>query len=228
MKTNELRLILDVPFSDTLGLDIYIPDADAHPGTRPLIVWVHGGGFRPGNDKSQSYIVAFSIEFAKRGYICVSPDYRVRENPRDDIKGTIADAVSDLDAALVWVRENADRYRIDRENVFLAGGSAGGMTAVTLCYTADKHLNGLINLWGSPAPELTESFTYPEKTPYFSVHGTADELVPYRNGTELLDRLKGHEIDAELMTIPGAPHTPMAHKDEIIARIQRFLDRNSR
>ncbi|TVQ24508.1 MAG: alpha/beta hydrolase [Spirochaetaceae bacterium] len=226
----ELKLIADISFSDTLGLDVYLPDAQAHPGARPLIMWVHGGGFRPGpgDDKSQSYIVTLSIEFAKRGYVCVSPDYRVRDKSSNDRAGMIADAVQDVDAALSWIRERTDEYGIDRHNTFLAGGSAGGITATILGYTSARQLNGLINLWGNPAPELTESFTYPERPPYFSVHGTADKLIPYENGPALLKNLHEHGIEAELLTIPDGPHTPMRHREEIIEGIQRFIDRHSR
>ncbi len=225
MSTDNIKRMTDIPFSDTLGLDVYLPDSSVHYGARPMIMWVHGGGFRPGNDKAQSYIVEFSTEFAKRDYVCVAPDYRLRDNPKDDMPGTIRDAVQDVDAALTWVREGADQFNIDPRTVYLAGGSAGGMTVVTLCYTRVCRLNGLINLWGSASPELTESFTFEERTPYFSVHGTADALVPYSNAPTLLQKLEAHGVDAELMTIPDAPHTPMVHKDEIIERIQLFLKR---
>ena len=225
MSTQELRLVLDVPFSDTLGLDVYVPDATAHRGLRPLIMWVHGGGFRPGNDKSQSYIVALATEFAKRGYVCVAPDYRLRDAPMDDLAGTIRDAVDDVALALQWVRDRADRYGADPSNVFLAGGSAGGMTVVTLCYTRETGLRGLINLWGSPAPEYTAGYSFPQKTPYFSVHGTADQLVPYRYGTALLERLRERGVEADLLEIRDGRHTPMDHQDQIVQAVQEFLDR---
>ena len=216
---------LDVPFSESLSLDLYVPDSEVFPGSRPLIVWVHGGGFMPGNDKSQSYVVALSVEFSRRGYVCASPDYRLRVDALDDIRGAVADASADVESALRWIREHADAYWIDPERVFLGGGSAGGMTVVTLCYTSSQNLLGLINLWGSPPPEMTEGYSIPQKTPYFSVHGTADELVPYANGTALLEFLRRHGVEADLFSIADAPHTPMAYQEQIVERVQAFLDR---
>ncbi len=43
--------------------------------------------------------------FARRGYVGVSIDYRVRENPRDDIEGTLSNALEDAMSGLNWLRE---------------------------------------------------------------------------------------------------------------------------
>jgi acetyl esterase/lipase len=71
--------------TEKLKLDIYSPDGDKMKN-RPVIVWIHGGGFRPGNDKTQSYIVEMANRFSRKGYVCLSIDYRVRENPRKALK----------------------------------------------------------------------------------------------------------------------------------------------
>src|SRR5471030_2121948 len=50
--------------SETLKLDVYQPAGDSERA-RPAVLWLHGGGLRPGSDKTQSYIVTMSTEFAK-------------------------------------------------------------------------------------------------------------------------------------------------------------------
>jgi len=62
---------------ELLKLDVYAPEADEMQN-RPVIVWIHGGGFRPGNDKTQSYIVEMANRFSRKGYVCLSVDYRLR------------------------------------------------------------------------------------------------------------------------------------------------------
>ncbi|MCA1760196.1 MAG: alpha/beta hydrolase, partial [Bacteroidales bacterium] len=76
--------------SENLKLDIYSPEEDIIQN-RPVIVWIHGGGFRPGNDKTQSYIVEMANRFARKGYVCLSIDYRLRDNPKEDPAVTISD-----------------------------------------------------------------------------------------------------------------------------------------
>src|SRR3954462_2197920 len=111
---------------EMLRLDVYLPVDDPRP-QRTTIVWFHGGGFRPGNDKRQVYIPLFANALAARGYIGVAPDYRLRADPRQDMAGTVRDAVTDGRLALDWVRAHAHEYRIDPLRMVLAGGSAGGM-----------------------------------------------------------------------------------------------------
>ena len=45
---------------------------------------MYGEGFAQRIDKSQSYIVEMTTRFAKRGYVCISINYRVCENPKDE------------------------------------------------------------------------------------------------------------------------------------------------
>lgn len=98
--------------NESLKLDIYSPEGDKLK-KRPVIVWIHGGGFRPGNDKTQSYIVEMANRFARKGYVCMSIDYRVKENPKESIESTIADAVADANKALVWLRKNRKSLNVD-------------------------------------------------------------------------------------------------------------------
>jgi len=101
---------------------------------RPVILWMHGGGLRKGNDKTQGYIVRVAHEFAQRGYVCVSIDYRVRNNPADDKQGTLTDAMEDAMKGLDWIWQNHEVLKIDKTRIIAGGGSAGGRRATNLCY----------------------------------------------------------------------------------------------
>ncbi len=215
---------------EDLRLDATLPAGDARQGRR-AILWIHGGGFRPGCDRRQSYVVRMADEFARRGYVCFSCDYRVRETPLEDLSGTVRDAVGDCRAALAWMRANAVSYGIDAERAVLGGGSAGGMTAVNLCALAAIRghavdlpaIAALVNLWGSPAASDLLAAPSAGFPPTITVHGTADALVPYGNSVALNETLQRRGVRHELVTIEGAPHTPVAHLESFSAAIARFL-----
>ena len=215
---------------EKLHLDIYTPENDTQTN-RPVILWIHGGGFRIGNDKSQGYIVKMATEFAKRGYVCISIDYRVRTNPRDDKTGTLTHALEDAMSGLNWIRGNSDDLKIDKSKIIVGGGSAGGMLAVNLCYKDqtvsekwDKRgIVGLVNLWGSPDESYTMFEIDRKDPPIIIVHGTSDELVPYNNSVFLINELKKTGIKNQLVTIEGAGHTPVARMNEFVKTIAEFL-----
>lgn len=215
---------------ETLRLDLYLP-ADDLATPRPVILWLHGGGFRPGNDKRQKYIVHLATEFAARGHVGVAADYRVRSDPEPEWPAAVRDALADARLALDWVRANAAIYRMDARRIALAGGSAGGMIVHNLCHAPaapmDATRDGIlaaISLWGPPRSEARLfASVNPRCPPTLFIHGTADALVPYHLSPELMAELRAVGVEADLLTFEGAPHTPVMHMDEIIAAISGFL-----
>jgi acetyl esterase/lipase len=215
---------------EKLLLDVYSPGGDTQT-RRPVILWMHGGGFRKGNDKSQGYIVRMANEFAQRGYVCVSIDYRVRNIPGDDKKGTLSDAMEDAMKGLEWIRNNHEVLKIDKNRIIAGGGSAGGRLATNLCYKDrsasqkwDKSgIVALVNLWGSPDESWTMFELDRNDPPTIIVHGTADELVPYVNSVQLVSELKKKGIRHELITLEGAGHTPTKYFSEFVPAIAKFL-----
>jgi len=215
---------------DTLLLDIYSPTEGATKN-RPVIMWMHGGGFRLQNDKSQKYIVAMSERFARRGYVCLSINYRVRENPRDDRAGTINDALEDAMKGLNWLRQNSDKLGVDKSKIVIGGSSAGGILGNNFCYREgtdsekwDKSgIVAFVNLWGSPDDSWRE-FTIDENDPpTIIVHGTEDPRVPFINSAEIVKKLNSAGVKNELVAIEGAGHTPAGHMDDFEIKIAKFL-----
>ena len=217
--------------NEKLSLDVYTPAGDTEIN-RPAILWIHGGGFRYGNDKTQQYIVAMAERFARRGYVGVSIDYRVRENPRDDIDGTLSEALEDAMSGLDWLRDNSEKYNINKEKIFVGGGSAGGMIAVNLCYKDGNGskawdrsgIIGHVNLWGVPDQSLLQAEIDRDDPPTIIVHGTEDPLVPFANSEQLIKELEKQGVKHELIPIEGAGHTPAGHMDDFAVRIARFLN----
>jgi acetyl esterase/lipase len=237
--SKEIKIEKDIPFGktinfkgekETLLLDVYSP-LKAISKKQPVIMWMHGGGFRYGNDKSQKYIVAMSERFAKRGYVCLSINYRVRENPKNDKHGTIKDALEDAMKGLNWLKENSKKLGIDNSKIVVGGGSAGGILGNNFCYregNADEKWDksgivAFVNLWGSPDESWGNYEIDENDPPMIIVHGTEDPLVPFSNSEKIVSELKSAGIKYELIAIEGAGHTPANHMDEFEVKIANFL-----
>jgi acetyl esterase/lipase len=215
--------------TENLKLDIYSPEGDKMQN-RPVIVWIHGGGFRPGNDKTQSYIVEMAKRFARKGYVCLSIDYRIRENPKDDPKGTISDAVEDAMKGLDWLRKNSETLNVDISKIIIGGGSAGGMLGSNLCFNdrpdnkTDKNgIVGFVNLWGTPDIIWGDLEIDKNDPPTIIVHGTEDKLVTYENSVHLIKKLNAAGVKNELVTIDGGGHTPVKQMNDFDGKIAAFL-----
>jgi para-nitrobenzyl esterase len=116
---------------DCLRLNVSAPRDALRPGRRyPVLVWIHGGGFRTGQGGIPWYDGA---HFAARGIVTVSINYRLGVLGFANLahlgaEGAGALGILDQIAALEWVRDNIEAFGGDPERVTIAGESAGGMS----------------------------------------------------------------------------------------------------
>jgi para-nitrobenzyl esterase len=121
---------------DCLYLNVYAP-ADARPGDRkPVLVWIHGGGFVIGSGSQSIYDGSALV---RRGdVVVVSINYRLGALGFLDLgeqeQEHVAENAGLLDqiAALEWVRDHVAAFGGDPGNVTIFGESAGGMSVGTL------------------------------------------------------------------------------------------------
>ena len=125
--------VTDVGAIQDLYMDFYQPIGDTI-SARPLIIWIHGGGFTSGSRK-ESHIQLWCNEFARRGYVSTAIDYRlgVSGGSTGKIKA-IYRSVQDAKAAIRFFRQNASFHKIDVNKIVLAGASVGGFAAVHTAY----------------------------------------------------------------------------------------------
>lgn len=108
---------------DYLTLNIWTPQPD--PAPRPVMVFVHGGGFVAGSGTAPLHD---GTAFARDGVVLITVNYRLgipgflRLPDAPDNRGLL-----DVLAALRWIRENAARFGGDPGNVTLFGQSAGAI-----------------------------------------------------------------------------------------------------
>jgi len=120
---------------DCLYLNVFTPSADGH--SRPVLFWIHGGGYRLGSGSELLYhggplaergdvvVVAIHYRLAALGYACFGPDSR-------SWGATANCGQLDMIEALSWVRSNISTFGGDPSNVTIFGESAGSAAVGTL------------------------------------------------------------------------------------------------
>jgi arylformamidase len=105
------------------SLDIYAP-LDAKDAQLPVVVFMHGGGWRAADKRDPLGVHAnICTALARRGLLAVNVNYRL--SPRVRHPSHALDAAH----ALVWVRENIQSFGGDAGNIFASGHSSGAHLA---------------------------------------------------------------------------------------------------
>ncbi len=119
-----------------LSLNVWTPAADF--ANRPVMVWIHGGGFTVGASSQGIYE---GRELSRHGdVVVVTINYRLglfgfanlNEATGGRIPATGNEGLLDQVKALEWVRDNIEFFGGDPDNVTLFGESAGGMSVGAL------------------------------------------------------------------------------------------------
>jgi len=122
---------------DCLFLNVWTP-ALKDGGKRPVMVWLHGGGYSTGSGASSSYdgtnnvkrgdVVSITINHRLNVFGYTHLDDIMGENFKDSGNAGMLDIVLALD----WVRDNIENFGGDPDNVMIFGESGGGAKVSTL------------------------------------------------------------------------------------------------
>ncbi|MCB9477841.1 MAG: alpha/beta hydrolase [Deltaproteobacteria bacterium] len=188
-----------------LKMDVYEGEGDT-AANRPLIIMAHGSG---GTTREFSSDGDF---FARSGYVFASIDYRLADtnNQYSDLF-ELFDGIADIRAAVRFFRKHQNDYRIDPDNIFIGGFSAGAVSALHSAYmTKDREVlkyisrfafkyveehGGLDGDSGNPgyssevkgvinvAGGIVSTDLLDRGEPMIiSVHGTDDKVIPFYEG----------------------------------------------
>jgi arylformamidase len=114
------------------SLNVYRPGAEAKGQPLPVVIWVHGGGWRNG-DKDNRAGMNLCQTWTKAEIVVVGLDYRLTP-------AVVHPAhVEDVAAGIAWAHNNIAKYGGDPKRVFLLGHSAGAHL-VALVATAPNYL----------------------------------------------------------------------------------------
>jgi arylformamidase len=122
-----------------LSLDVYQPASTGSCTKKPIVIWVHGGGWSTG-DKSE-YMEYKVPLFNDAGYVFVSVNYQltIKTDPANPHPQW---PVHDQDTAdaVAWVIHHASEFGADPHKVALLGHSAGG--GIVAAISADPRYLG--------------------------------------------------------------------------------------
>lgn len=106
---------------DDARLDVYFPETADQEGVRlPTVIWTHGGAWVSGHkDDAAPYFQLIASE----GYTVISLGYSLAPGK------TYPTPVHQVNDALVYIQENAERFHVDVDQLVLAGDSAGAQIA---------------------------------------------------------------------------------------------------
>jgi acetyl esterase/lipase len=115
------------------ALDVFVPEAGAGP--RPVLVFVHGGGFVGGNRRTGTSPFYDNIALAatRAGMVGVNMTYRLAP------KFQWPTGAVDVGLALRWVRANIDKRGGDPSRIYVMGHSAGAVHVASYVGFPEHH-----------------------------------------------------------------------------------------
>jgi acetyl esterase/lipase len=218
-----------------LRLDLYRARADTST-PRPLVVYVHGGGWAHANPRAGAAFADFPAilaHLAQRGYVVAAIEYRLSG------EAAFPAQLEDLQAALRFLRGNAARLGIDGGRValwsFSAGAQFGALQALNCpagtCVRAfagwfgaydlpayarhtssDASLRQLFRCGPQPCTAAMLQAASPihqvgrAPPPVLLVHGQNDAQVLPSQAETFAERLRAAGGEVELQLIPGVGH----------------------
>lgn len=133
LKTGDFKVLDDLAYERVNGrelkADIYMPTAKAEK--YPAVLLVHGGGWISG---SKANVRPLALQLANHGYVAVTVEYRL------STEAVYPAAVKDLKAAIRWMRDQAEVFKIDKNRIAILGNSAGAQLATLVGVTGNSEL----------------------------------------------------------------------------------------
>jgi acetyl esterase/lipase len=188
-----VRTLRDLPYVPNAAprqrLDLYLP---AQPGgaPRPLVAWIHGGGWRAG---SKSGCPALGL--LPLGYDAASIEYRFSQD------AIYPAQIQDCKAAIRWLRAHAAQYGYDPNRIGVWGASAGGHLVAMLGVTGRvSDFDTGANLDQSSAVQCVVDF-----------YGPAD-FLRWGNAVPDPSRAPAGSVIEQLLGGPVATHPALARQ----------------
>lgn len=111
--------------------DVWIPNGD---GPYPVMIYAHGGGFGSG---SKVKALGSMPNVSNDKVVFISLNYTLKQGPEIAIK--------DIIDAINYIKDNHVKYKVNPEQIFLNGNSAGGIAMNYIIY--DLKMPGILGTW---------------------------------------------------------------------------------
>ncbi len=229
----ERNLVYTAPGEPEQRLDIYVPRGEAPEGGWPVVLAIHGGGWR--RYSKEQYAARVANPLLRAGFAVVAPNYSLSAPgrpswpvPRDQLR-----------QAVRWIHTQADRFQLNDQQIAAMGESAGGHLAALLGTAPgepDSRVQAVIDFYGpvdlvslpDQSPEAKFAINQflggaafdlaqrraaspldhvsPDDPPVLIVQGTADTVVPRAQSDAFAEALGQAGVPYRYVLIPNAPH----------------------
>jgi len=247
----------NIPYSQykETVLDIMQPKA-APDAKRPGVIVIHGGGWTGGTKEGDSQETC--LRYVAKGFVCADVEYRLAKVATAPAAvADVLDAAHWFEENAKKYDVDAKRIVVTGESAGGHLSLMVGMTPKSAKLGPPARIAAVVNFYGITdvadqlggpnkrdyavtwVPEQSgrlelaarvSPITYVRKglPPILTIHGDADETVPYEHGVKLTKALRDAGDDAELVSVPKGKHGfPKATEDEIYQRdIWPFLKKH--
>lgn len=180
-----------------LHLDKYIDSRIEDKEKRPVMIYVHGGGFSMGS-RINALQIKYNKHFASQGFVSISIDYRKalvagQQPDQESVLQAVSFATEDLIDATAFILSKSEEWNIDPNKIIISGGSAGAVTCLhaeyEICSGSDLAQNlpegfnyaGIISHAGSLVIPQDTVIWKKDPCPMLLMHGDIDQAVPFEH-----------------------------------------------
>lgn len=123
MSKPDEKIVYATKEREDLSVSVYKSENKNKEKLKPVYVYIHGGGWSSGHSESNSN---YHKMWSDEGYVSFSVNYRLAREDRP----TWNKQIEDVNDAMKWIRDNAEKYGGDSDRIVLSGESAGGNLAL--------------------------------------------------------------------------------------------------
>ena len=195
------------------ALDLFIPNKRMEGESLPLVVWIHGGGWRSGDKKSGHAPNRIPALVSTGRYLGATIGYRLSDEAQWPAQ------IHDCKAAIRWLRARSEKFGIHPDKIAVWGTSAGGHLASMLGTSGGlselegelgKHtrkssrVQAVINGYGPSA--LLQMDDHPSKIIHNAPYSPESKLI----GTPI-QKAKAKALEASPITHVSSDDPPFLH-----------------
>lgn len=223
---------------DTVVLDfkIFKPKSFDPKKEYSTVILFHGGGF---NSRFANQFARHSKYFNSRNFIAITPVYRIKKLHQS----TPAESCDDAKDLLDYIYSNAERYNINKDMIFVGGGSAGGLLALSTTFWKVKNniVKGLILYNPIVDTGLNSAFSNRRKGKYnldispihhinknlpptIIFHGSLDEMEPIKKIRKYQGMVETFGLSCNVVEYPGQGHS-FFNSQEFFIKTSKEVDK---
>jgi acetyl esterase/lipase len=193
------NLWIDRKNGTKMRLRIYKPLSRTKKG--PAILWIHGGGYATGTPELNARLCKRLVD--ESDAFIVAPDYRL------SVEETYPAALDDCYSALLWLKDHAEEFGANNEQLMVGGESAGGglTAAITLLARDRKEVNIAFQMPLYPMIDdrMTSNSARDNDAPGWNAHNNREAWKLYLGDLFGTDDVPYYAAPARVLDYSGLP-----------------------